>query len=1264
MGQNQSILEGSEVIVIDESLHILGSRKCHDSTVSGHTRPLPPPPSRETVICELRSLYLNKAASSCSEIPPLSSTKRTIDSFQKDKVKAISERIEDDTKPRTTERSIQSAVPRVRPATVATHEVEPPRKKKRLFTNEEAVKVAQQISERPVKLEDEVLESGQPGSGAHAAVPSGDGIVHVDDSEIVVDGTRSNYIKRKGPFDEDESEDEGYFTYSPRSADTSINENDEESLAKTLAELHPRSVSNRLDPAEYQTLTPPDSPALRKIKEEDDSAEQSRKLRELKLSGKRFSRFDDDHSGLAADLLEGQSLLGNDEPNKTHVVNSSLSRFKDSDTDDDTPFSNYQDEGRNSRRVPTYKNGRRKPLENRALSDLGDSDEEHALDVAQSYANRTMSSPKFRKRKVNTRTPQYRPFPNAPNPYSRQAADRYRTQNRHLDESASPKRSEQITPKGADDGEARLRAFTSKTHEANTVIRPPASILRSHSPLQQQRPKFHAIDLSGTTPIRRARVMSPDGIDAGSIEVEDQPGISQPRSNTVSFDEDVDLADETPDRPLSGLEMLAKKAQAVEKRASTFTQSRAVDNPEVGVIANIDFEDEQQVKDEHERLKDQLRDLQAIDTTGIEIARLRSLGPLHAAEVKEEREVLKFVNIVLGRSLSGKYTRPRIQKIRANMTYRLMKESAVATDDEVEEELVKLLGKDQRDLLKRALDSLEDAIAEMKTRRQKVIMKRHNAKDNPKTHANHKANGYYKSKKQVRFANALDATGKVRRDLADGTVIDLDGPKKKARPLGKEAREAIRLRKALALFETPISNAPPASHTSSRAQDSESDVSEEDEGAEYVLGAGRTSTANSSFTASTNDLYRNRQQDLGVEQDLDEIARLETERQARDNTLAASRSSNALQLQRAMGGGQRPDLELIERMKQSQISRQQIIDAELPFDDLAEVFDSSDVSVASTASTSSTDSSSDDDEGYLIDKFRYQILGEFAGVGTYSQKEEYRFERFHSEAIANTKLRSMVSNIEDNCRLPGEFCHTQVVKNKGRIEGSVQLGDCRLEARFWIEKQTVTVDTRKLKLSKAKMAKLREVRRHWAVDWEKTVTETVTVEATSTPPAQTASPTANAVLVEVEDEDDDLFGPSPPPPAFPPPQPEPVSTTTKELITKTTPTTTEILGNQFTKVSHANITARNVYMAWYAQFFPAHERPFWGKIVPASGNPYEGTLGQVYAGTDEDLIRWSDEYEGVWEMEVDLTDGVTGIGRKEKMRVWVREVGVRGPQNY
>ena len=110
------------------------------------------------------------------------------------------------------------------------------------------------------------------------AVPSGDGIIHADDSEIIVDDARSNDIKRKSLFDQDESEDEGYFTYSPRSADTSINKNDEESLDETLAELYPHSASNRLDPAEYQTLTPPDSPALRKIKEEDDSGEQSRKL--------------------------------------------------------------------------------------------------------------------------------------------------------------------------------------------------------------------------------------------------------------------------------------------------------------------------------------------------------------------------------------------------------------------------------------------------------------------------------------------------------------------------------------------------------------------------------------------------------------------------------------------------------------------------------------------------------------------------------------------------------------------------------------------------------------------------------------------------------------------------------------------------------------------------------------------------------------------------------------------------------------------------
>jgi hypothetical protein len=135
------------------------------------------------------------------------------------------------------------------------------------------------------------------------------------------------------------------------------------------------------------------------------------------------------------------------------------------------------------------------------------------------------------------------------------------------------------------------------------------------------------------------------------------------------------------------------------------------------------------------------------------------------------------------------------------------------------------------------------------------------------------------------------------------------------------------------------------------------------------------------------------------------------------------------------------------------------------------------------------------------------------------------------------------------------------------------------------------------------------------------------------------------------EEDRDLFGGSPSPSLTSP------ATPTTPTITRPTPD--EILGKLFTTAALANRAAKELYITWYAQFCPDNERPHYGTYLPASGSKYEGMLGQTDRGLEARLEELGDEGLGVWEEELDME----GERKKEKLKVWVRQVGVLGPMN-
>jgi hypothetical protein len=447
--------------------------------------------------------------------------------------------------------------------------------------------------------------------------------------------------------------------------------------------------------------------------------------------------------------------------------------------------------------------------------------------------------------------------------------------------------------------------------------------------------------------------------------------------------------------------------------------------------------------------------------------------------------------------------------------------------------------------------------------------------------------------------------------------------------------------------------------TASNYLDADDDVSEEDDGAEYVFGAGRQ-TAN-----------------------MDEINRPENERQ-RESEKSNESPQNSKQVEQR--GNQRPDQALIDAMlaKKLGIVNKSSIDEDVqPFDDLAELDGYvSDTSQASdTRSTSSTSSrgSRTTDYPQIHQVFKYEVSAEFLGIDIYSASDTYVCGTFHSLERANERVKEIVEPLAKQYNKQTD-CELQEIMRNNLLELRVKIGaDEAIQARAWVDMKMIEVDVSKMRSRKARRAILREERVVWAVDWVKTVTLPLMRSIEPSPPAPTTPSSNRDQDGSTTEEEDDLFGSSPSPsrslPAAPPPQ---QSQTTTYQVTTITPSTTEILSSLYSTPFRANIAAMDLYLQWYAKFCPAAERPPWDKLKPSGGNPYNGALGQVWEGCDEERRRLGDWGLGLWEEEHFLPMETTDNGRdegevggerkaeqrgRERFKVWVRKEGVLGPQN-
>lgn len=875
--------------------------------------------------------------------------------------------------------------------------------------------------------------------------------------------------------------------------------------------------------------------------------------------------------------------------------------------------------------------------------------------------------------------------PNALNPASRAAAEQFRTQSRHLSHGKSTHWDEGPCARTTlEERERRLRELARATSSESSMGRSVRPLKSNNQFIQddferrphqadahdsfsegiavashETREPWHEtfVDHAGGHSARNAARQRISGLEmlarkrSATLEFDDDaPGRSQTSSDDVR---DVGLlsnheADEPPAQYLSGLDMLARK-HGVDHAARPASRTNPSDSKATAAhrsLRGLDItlppsfdkypKEEQKHILDHEIAKERKRDLEAIDRSAYSIAYLRCLGMFTDTDQKEINEVRKFITLVLDQGESGKLKRKRIQDIRDNMKRRADGFQEPASAD-VSKWLTRIFpGK--LDLVREELAKVEDQVSDLGALRRNISAKRHNKSDRK-----HR-------KKQVHFAEPSDEretkaprTPKLQQPKHDGANATEN------RRLAQYARQdkvREQLKSRLKLFDE--AEQPEVIDLAEQSeldlcQHSDSEESEEDEGAQYVYGAGRTA-ASSSFTASTPFPGT---RTLDIDQDIQEINRLEDARQRESGKRVSQHLSAAPQSQAF-------DTQLLKKMQAKKALQDLGIDVEAIKSNTA-------TEVEGISDRESSTSSDDDSEDENRQVFRYTVWAVFAGIPIYRLGEEYWFKKTYDLELANKYVGILIQGVIKS-HLPEDGIDSGDYSlrfdcRQGLTEQHLEIDqDVNVEARVWVEKELI--DLNKKAFRNAKARKYTGQHAVYTVDWEKTVTPVVDeaeidVQPETSATAATRAPTQSADAGERgegagegEGDLDSLFGDDPTPP------PEPAE---RQAVTGTTTTNSREESRFFSTPVLANRHAKNLYMAWYATFIPGVQNEGYRRLED------EAVEEQL-----ESMGTW-----GLWNREESFTrvaskdESANGRGMRveEKFKVWVRKVGVLGPRN-
>ncbi|KIW93238.1 uncharacterized protein Z519_05843 [Cladophialophora bantiana CBS 173.52] len=736
-------------------------------------------------------------------------------------------------------------------------------------------------------------------------------------------------------------------------------------------------------------------------------------------------------------------------------------------------------------------------------------------------------------------------------------------------------------------------------------------------------------------------------------------------------------------RPLSGLEMLAAKRGAMDDHQSeskvsgrplpshkTLTVKRGASpidpgdiksqvrqkptahsasslppGPSGGLTLPKNFdqysEEEKEVIVKHEVAKERKRDLDALGGVFWTFAQLRCFSDREITErtiqteTNELYEIGKFITLVIEQGKPGKMRRTRIQDIRDNIRRRVQKAAEISeepSDVAVLTEMRRTFSQKHIDIIDDETPKVQEEIDHWGVLRSTRSTKRHNArtkghrKERTKERKEENAN-----KKQVRFAG-------------EGAQIIRSKPPK-SNPVKNRQTQANRqeeliekLRAQLKLFETAdqeeveeIQNrvAEIETELERAGQHADRDDSEEDDGAEFVFGAGHDVL---SVTRARGRMPK--ESNMEEAQDIDEINRLEDGRQKEAGTHALQRQ----RFEKSASNQQKLDPELLKQMqlKKSQPLQSQGFDPELlrqmqiKRDQQLEVatdptiIDRDAVGESDSEGDAASGATSDEDEDRQV--FRYTVWGTFIGVEIYKNADHYYFMKTYNVSRAQDKVREIISAIHQYASSKNgtelDRVNVQTELHYELMEQHIVLGeDSTVEARVWIERDLVDLKKKAFRAAKRQRAVKRVAT--FAVYWEKTVTPLIRTEET-----KDADPDGFA----------DLFEESP-----------------EDKAKAEGPVTTSISQDQiefFTTPILANRHAKDLYLTWHFKFLPGWQNEGYRRLEDESMEQYLETLGSW------GLFVREESFERV---DVDRSGEERRV--EEKFKVWVRKIAVKGPGN-
>lgn len=700
-----------------------------------------------------------------------------------------------------------------------------------------------------------------------------------------------------------------------------------------------------------------------------------------------------------------------------------------------------------------------------------------------------------------------------------------------------------------------------------------------------------------------------------------------------------------------------RKATAEQPPSSAATLTRAAltseRGPSLTIPLNFDKykEEEKKVIVEHETAKERKRDLDEIEKVAFYVAQLRCATDPTAMDEKELSEVRKYLARVLKEGKSGKLERVRIQGIRDNMKRRATffqtpSENDVAT---CMRELFQASG---LDLLKNELQNTVDRISEFGGLRNVYSSKRHNSRPNNHRRRTGESKQVHSSVAD-KDSGSVTPTRKVKHSQRGTNATD----NRRQAQYAHQDRCRKNLAEKLKLYD----NIPSQDNQAAPQRDSQThplsgddgalwqpqqdesgnndSESEEDEGSQFVYGAGWPEPASAAAAFTAPAFFPESTPEAQVDQDIDEINRLEDARQIESGSHASQRSTAQAT---APSKPQGFDPELLKRMQKKQVQepRAAANDSE-HLGDAAQA----DVEAAQATDTDSSDSSGVESEDYDEDDyegnrqvFKYTVMGAFAGVDIYKDADTYTFKTSYKPESAKAHVGKIIAGVlrkfPPEGGIDGGHWSLDVVYHDGLVEQHLMVGeDVRVEARVWVEKELVDLDKKAYRSAKAR----RLVKRKFlfAVYWEKIV-----VPVTHDPEA---ADTQQQLPVKAQSEplqekrDIDLFGEDPLPSSSP-------GDSAPVVIT---PPTDEI--QYFTTSILANRHAKDLYLAWYHKFLPGFRNEGYRRLED------DATEQQL-----KELGSW-----GLWSREesFERAEGKGTTKVEERFKVWVRRIEVSGPRN-